>query len=159
MLEKKFDNVNQGAIHRPDFVSMSQDIIVVIDCYLSPEHSNGVAYHWGGSLIQMALLLVQQALPPIPLPGGRKTQACVQIEGVLLGEQAVGSKYNTRVCYMLVMKGDWDDDPLNDPRFVYYEGYFIDYVIEMLKSNKPIPTTKIQHDSLASYGEILFVHA
>ena len=51
MLEKKFDNVNQGAIHRPDFVSMSQDIIGVIDCYLSPEHSNGVACHWGGSLI------------------------------------------------------------------------------------------------------------
>ena len=59
------------------------------------------------------------------------------------------------------MKGDRDDDPLNDPRFVYYEGYFIDldYVIEMWKSNKPIPTTKIQHDSSDSYGEILlFVH-
>ena len=61
----------------------------------------------------MALLLVQQALLPIPLPDGRKTQACVQIEGVSLGGQAVGSKYNTRVCYMLVMKGDRDDDPLN----------------------------------------------
>ena len=57
------------------------------------------------------------------------------------------------------MKGDWDDDPLNNPRFVYYEGCFIDYVIEMLNSNKPIPTTKIQHDSSASYGEILlFMH-
>ena len=91
----------------------------------------------------MALLLVQQGLLPIPLPDGRKTQAHVQIEGVSLGGQAVGSKYNTRVCYMLVMKGDRDDDQLNNPRFVYYEGYFIDYVIEMLKSNKPMPTTKI----------------
>ena len=103
----------------------------------------------------MALLLVHQGLLPIPLPDERKTQACRQIEGVSLDGQAVGSKYNTRVCYMPVMKGDRDDDPLNDPRFVYYEGYFIDYIIEMLKSNKPIPTTKIQHDSLASYGEIL----
>ena len=47
MLETKFNNVNQEVIHRPDFVSMSQDIIGVINCYLSPEHSNGVACHWG----------------------------------------------------------------------------------------------------------------
>ena len=159
MLETKFDNVNQGVIHRPDFVSMSQDIIGVIDCYLSPEHSNGVACHWGGSLIRMALLLVQQCIPPKTLPNGIKTQDHVQIEGVSLGGQAVGSKYNTRVCYMPVMKGDRDDDPLNDPRFAFYEGYFIEYLIEMLKSQKPIPSTKIRHDSLASYGEILlFVH-
>ena len=39
------------------------------------------------------------------------------------------------------------------------EGYFIEYLIEMLKSQKPIPSTKIRHDSSASYGEILlFVH-
>ena len=102
----KFNNVNQGAIHRPDFVSMSQDILGIIDSYLSPEHSNGVACHWGGSLISMALLFVQHSLPLKDLPNGQKTQDRVLIEGVSLGGQAVGSKYNTRVCYMPVMKGD-----------------------------------------------------
>ena len=155
----KFNNVNQGAIHRPDFVSMSQDIIVIIDCYLSPEHSNGVACHWGDSLIRMALLFVQHSLPLKDLPNGQKSQDRVLIEGVSLGGQAVGSKYNTHVCYMPVMKGDREDDPLNDPRFPFYEGYFINYLINLMKTHKPIPTTKIRHDSSASFGEILlFVH-
>ena len=90
----------------------------------------------------MAMLLVQQCIPPKTLPNDIKTQDRVQIEGVSLGGQAAGSKYNTRVCYMPVMKGNRNDDPLNDPRFAFYEGYFIEYLIEMLKSQKPIQVPK-----------------
>ena len=52
------------------------------------------------------------------------------------------SKYNTRVVYFPVLKWHQDDDPLNDPCFPFYEGYFIEHVCKMLKKGKAMPSIK-----------------
>ena len=96
----------------------------------------------GGSLIHLALMLVQHAMPILNHPNGQKMQECVMIEGSSLGGQGVGSKYNTRVVYFPVLKWHQDDDPLNDPHFLYYEGYFIEHVCEMLKKGKAMPVQR-----------------
>ena len=98
-------------------------------------------------------------MPIVNHPNGQKTQERVMIEGSSLSGQGVGSKYTTRVVYFPVLKWHQDDDPLNDPCFPYYEGYFIEHVCEMLKKGKAMPSTKIRHDSCVSFGELLmFVH-
>ena len=158
-LQRKFDNVNKGTIYHLDFAAMAHDVTSIVNGYLNPQHANRVACQWGGALIRLALLLVQHAMLIVIHPNGKKTQECVMIEGSSLGGQGVGLKYNTRVVYFPVLKWQELDDLLNDEFFPFYEGYFIEYVCDLLKEGKVMPSTKICHDSCMSYGELLlFVH-
>ena len=148
-LQRKFDNVDKGMIYDPEFAAMAHDVTSIVNGYLNPQHANGVACQWGGALIRLALLLVQHAMPIVIHPDGKKTQECVMIEGSSLGGQGVGSKYNTRV-YFPVLKWQELGDLLNNEHFPFYEGYFIEYVCDLLKEGKAMPNTKICHDSRMS---------
>ena len=158
MLGASFDKNKTYFVHQPNLRDLARDIVSIGDCICEQTHPNGIACKWAGALQRIALMHVQQGLP-ITQTRGKTYMREVKLSGITMGGTGHGSKLNTHIAYLPVIKQDEGDAPLSDPNFPYFDGYLVEFIDNKIANGEPIVTTKIRHDSCVAYdGCVVLVH-
>ena len=122
------DPANAVYFYNPVSVrDLARDIVAIADSWCKPEHSNGNACEFGGSMLRIALVFVQQCRGIRTVDSVRIQDEIIQT-GLTMGGSGFGSKYNTRVVYVPVSKGDALDSPLTDVTFRFFDSCMVDFI-------------------------------
>ena len=92
-----------------------------------------------------------KALMPKALSGEVRAQPLSR------GGSAYGSKHNTRVLYSGVVTDSPDDRPLDSIKYPFFDTLHLVYLYNKMKKGEAVPTTKVRHDYILAFEDILFI--
>ena len=73
------------------------------------------------------------------------------------GGSASGSKHNTKLVYSGVIDDGGDDQPLESAKYKYFDKLHLAYLYQQMKKNKGVSTTRVRHDYILAFEDILFI--
>ena len=103
MLGASFDKNKAYFVHQPNLRDLARDIVSIGDCICEQTHRNSIACEWAAAVQRIALMYVQQGLP-ITQTRGKTYQREVKLSGITMGGTGHGSKLNTHIAYLPVVK-------------------------------------------------------
>ena len=132
---------------------IASGIVAIVDCYCDAKHHNGPACDFGGAILLFGL---EMACRTEALRERAKTGK-IRAQPLSRGGSAFGSKHNTKIVYSGVIDDGGDDKPLESAKYKYFDKLHLAYLYQRMKRNKGVPTTKVRHDYILAFEDILFI--
>ena len=73
------------------------------------------------------------------------------------GGSAFGSEHNTCILYSGVITDSQDDKPLDSVKYPFFDKLHMVYLYNKMKKGEAVPTTKVRHDYILAFEDILFI--
>ena len=136
-----------------DLNRLTSAIVTLVDAYCDPKHHNGPACDWGGAIILMGVELASRTNALL-----HKAQTGeIRAQPLSRGGSAFGLKHNTRVLYSGVITDSQDDRPLDSVKYPFFDNLHMVYLYNKMKKGEAVPTTKVHHDYILAFEDILFI--
>ena len=138
-----------------DLNRLTSAIVTLVDAYCDPKHHNGPACDWGGAILLMGVELASRTNALMHKVQTGEIRAQPLSRGG--GGSAFVSKHNTRVLYSSVITDSQDDRPLDSVKYPFFDNLHMVYLYNKMKKGEAVPTTKVRHDYILAFEDILFI--
>ena len=128
-------------------------IVALVDAYCDPKHHNGPACDWGGAILLLGVELGSRMTALLE----KAKNGEIRAQPLSRGGSAFGSKHNTRILYSGVVTDTESDRPLDSIKYQFFDHLHIVYLYNKMKKGEAVPTTKVCHDYILAFEDILFI--
>ena len=128
-------------------------IVTLVDSYCDPKHHNGPACDWGGATLLISVELGSRTSALLE----KTKNGEIRAQPFSRGGSAFGLKHNTCVLYSGVVTDSQDDRPLDSIKYPFFDNLHMVYLYNKMKKGQAVPTTKVRHDYILAFEDILFI--
>ena len=128
-------------------------VCCISEAYCDQHFHNGPACDWGGAIVQLGVELMVSS----PKFNSLVQEERLQCTGQSQGGSAFGNRHNTKVLYIGCIEEDKKLELRGNPDFEFYDKKMHDYTDHLIKARCPVASTKIRHDFMLGFEEIVFL--
>ena len=150
MKEKKFFKTGTKYHNQNELARL---VSCISEVYCDPNFHNGPACDWGGAVVQLGVELMVSS-PTFNALGQEERLQCT---GHLQGGLAFGNRHNTNVLYIGCIEEEHKRLNLHgNADFEFFDTKLYHYTESLIKKRCPMASTKIRHDFMLGFEDIIF---
>ena len=136
-----------------DMNRLASAIVALVDSYCNPKHHNGPACDWGSAILLLGVELGSRTTALLE----KTKNGEIRAQPLSRGGSAFWSKHNTCILYSGVVTDSQDNRPLDSVKYPFFDKLHMVYLYNKMKKGEAVPTTKVHHDYILAFEDILFI--